>query len=288
MTFTRLLVLGETHAPENLAAHLASAGVLAVETGTENHVPASMEGTALQVSTSGATRLLNAGVELDLLSPGPGWLATVPGHLLGRRLICIRLGKLPSAWDGPGTFHLAEQEYGTHGFETNYPDPAAFLRKFNAPSYRSPNLQFGLHVIASTHVKYTDRYRVFITHGQMTASTRMAAKPHPRRHRQFFEGTAPDQTKAAEHFGQVVADATAWNQPPGFSIDVGTAPDGSWQLIKAAPAWAADPLEANPSGVVASILAAQEPGLGRWKWVPDELFQRILMPAYPASEATSN
>lgn len=282
MTFTRLLVLGPTHPPENLAAHLASSGALTVEAGTENHIPATMDGTALQVSTSGATRLLNAGVDLDLLSPGPGWLATVPGHLLGRRLICTRLGKLPSVWDGPGTFYLAEQEYGTLGFETSYPDPAAFLRKFNAPSYRSPNLQFGLRVIASTPVKYVDRYRIFIANGQVTASTRMTAKPHPRRARQFFEGTTPDQTKAAEHFGQAVADATAWNQPPGFSIDIGTAPDGSWQLIKAAPAWAADPLEANPAGVVTSILAAQEPAFGRWKWVPDELFQRIIFRSWPA------
>lgn len=283
MTFTRLLVLGQTHPPEAEAAHLASSGALPVRAGTYNHAPATMDGTALALSTAGATRLLNAGVGLDLLSPGPGWLATVPGHLLGRRLICTRLGKLSADWDGPGVFRLAEQEFGELGSEIRYQDPAAFLRKFNAPSHRSPNLQFGLHVIASTPVTYTDRYRIFIAKGQVTASTRMAVKPRPGRRREIFEGHTPDQTKAAEHFGQTVADATAWNQPPGFSIDVGPAPDGSWQLIKAAPAWAADPLEANPSGVVTSILAAQQPGFDHWKWVPDELFQRIMMPSYPAN-----
>jgi hypothetical protein len=282
MTFTRLLVLDRTHAPETEAAHLASAGMLPVQAGTYNHVPVSLDGTALAISTAGATRLLNAGVDLNLLSPGPVWLATVPGHLLGRKLICTRLGKLTSDWDGPGIFRLAEQQFGELGSEITYPDPAAFLGKFDRPALGSPNLQFGLRVIASTPVKYTDRYRIFITHGQVTASTRMAAKPRPGRRREFFEGTAPDQTKSAEHFGQAVADATSWKQPPGFSIDVGTATDGPWQLINAAPAWAADPLEANPSGVVASILAAQEPGIDSWKWIPDELFQRIIFRAWPA------
>ena len=111
----------------------------------------------------------------------------------------------------------------------------------------------------------------------------MATKPRPGRRREVFEGTEPDQSKAAEHFAQAVAEATAWYQPPGFSIDVGTAPDGSWQLIKAAPAWAADPLEANPSGVVTAILAAQQPGFDHWKWKPDELFRRIMTPSWPAA-----
>jgi hypothetical protein len=281
VTFTRLLVLGQTHAPATEGAHLASAGMLPVETGTYNHIP-DLNGAALSISTAGATRLFNAGVDLGLLSPGPGWLATVPGHLLGRRLICTRLGKLAADWDGPGIFRLAEQEFGELGGEIRYPDPAAFLRKFDAPSYRSPNLQIGLHVIASAPVEYTDRYRIFVANGQVSASTRMAAKPRAGRRRQFFEGTAPGQTTAAEHFAQAVVDSTVWHQPPGFCIEVGTTPDCSWQLIKAAPAWAADPLKANPSGVVASILAAQQPDYDHWKWAPDALFRRIIFPSWPA------
>lgn len=287
MTYSQLLVLGDSHTPEDLAAHLASAGALPVETGTSNHVP-DMDGTALWVNTAGATRLRNAGVDLALLSPGPLWMNTVPGHLLGRRLGCTTLGELASRWEGPGTFRLAEQEYGTHGFETTYPDPAAFIRRFDSPTHRGPNLQFGLHVIASTPVDYTDRYRIFISHGRITASTRMAAKPKPGRLRQFYEGTATDQTASAEHFARGVVFATAAHQPPGFSIEVGTAPDVSWQLIKAAPAWVADPLDANPSGAVTSILASQEPGHGHWKWVPDEMFQRTIFRSWPAPADDSN
>jgi hypothetical protein len=51
MTFTRLLVLGESHAPEKAAAHLASSGVLKVEA-APGRVPTTMEGTALWVNTS--------------------------------------------------------------------------------------------------------------------------------------------------------------------------------------------------------------------------------------------
>lgn len=281
MTFTRLLVLGDSHPPENMAAHLASAGALKVEAGTSNHIP-DLTDTALWVDTKGATRLRNAGVELGLLSPGPGWLSTVPGHLLGRRVVCTTLGKLSRDWDGPGIFRLAEQQYGTLGSENHHPNPAAFIKQFERPRGRSANLQFGTRVIASAGVTYVDRYRIFVASGEVAASTRMSLRSGSGRRRRFFEGSTPDQTSAAEHFAQLVVDATVWHQPPGFAIEVGQTADGAWQLIHATPAWAADPLEANPSGAVAAILAGQQTDHDHWKWTPDELFQRIIFPSWPA------
>jgi hypothetical protein len=114
VTFTRLLVLGQTHPPETEAAHLASAGMLPVQAGISNVLP-DLDGAALWVRTGGATRLLNAGAKLDLLSPGPTWLNTVPGHLLGRKLICTTVGELEKKWQGYGIFRLPEQQYGAMG-----------------------------------------------------------------------------------------------------------------------------------------------------------------------------
>ncbi|WP_432394962.1 hypothetical protein ACRQ5B_14320 [Pseudarthrobacter sp. L19] len=72
------------------------------------------------------------------------------------------------------------------------------------------------------------------------------------------------------------ANSTVWHQPPGFVIEGGLSADGSWHLISAGPSWSAAYHLSNPSGVVASILAGQEPGNDLWKWVPDELFQRRI------------
>lgn len=281
MTFTRLIVLGDSHPPENMAAHLTSAGTLNVEAGTSNRIP-DLTDAALWVDTSGATRLHNAGIGLDLLSPGPGWLSTVPGHLLGRRVLCTTLGKLTTLWEGEGVFRLAEQKYGVLGTAKAYAGPAAFIRQFEQTRSGSPNLQFGARIIASAPVTYKDRYRIFIANGEISASTRMAVKSKPGQRREYYLGNAPDQIDAAEHFAQKVIDGTVWHQPPGFAIEVGQAADGSWQLIHATPSWSADPLEGNPSGVVAAVLAAQVPDYHHWKWTPDEMFQRIIFPSWPA------
>lgn len=284
MTYTRLLVLGQTHAPDAEAAHLASAGMLRVQAGTYNHVPASMVGAALAISTAGATRLLMAGVDLPLLSPGPAWLSTVPGHFLGRKLVCTTLGRFRQDWQGYGEIRLAEHRHGLLGYEGGFYSPEFFIHQLTRHRTRSPFNVFleDIHVIASVPVKYTDRYRVFIANGEISASTRLTAVQDGRRNL-AYEGTAADQTKAAEHFARKVVDATVWHQPPGFRIDVGTAPDGSWQLISAGPSWDAEFLEANPTGVVSSILAGQAPDYAHWKWTPDEFFRRSMMPAYPAA-----
>jgi hypothetical protein len=282
MTYHRLLVLGDSHAPERAAAHLASSGVLKVEA-APGRVPASMEGTALWAATSTATSIRNAGVDLPLLSPGPSWLSTVPGNFLGRKLVCTTVGRLRQDWQGHGVIRLAEQQFGILGYERVPCAPETFIELVRRHHSRSAALVEGVHVIASAPVEYTDRYRVFITNGEISASTRIAASQNPGKRTDAYEGPDDDQTTAAEHFAQKVIGATVWHQPPGFRIDVGTAKDGAWQLISAGPSWSAPYYAANPTGVVNAILAGQAPGHDHWKWVPDELFQRTIFRAWPAA-----
>ncbi|MET4143906.1 ATP-grasp domain-containing protein [Arthrobacter sp. UYCo732] len=281
MTYTRLLVLGDSHAPEKAAAHLASAGVLPVQA-TTGRIPSNLEGTAMWVATGNATSIRNAGVDLPLLSPGPSWLATVPGNLLCRKLICTTVGQLVNEWHGPGVIRLAEQQYGILGFERVYNDPRSFIAQVGKYHHRVSDLVAGVHVVVSTPVTYTDRYRVFIANGEISASTRIAASPNPGKRTDAYEGNSPDRTAAALHFAQKVIDATVWYQPPGFRIDVGATEDGAWQLISSGPSWSADFHEANPTGVVNAILAGQATDYDHWKWTPDDLFRRTIFRAWPA------
>lgn len=283
MTFTRLLVLGDSHAPERAAAHLASSGVLSVQAGTSNHVPATMEGTALWVGTDGATRLLNAGIQLPLLSLGPAWLSTVPGHLLGRRVLCTTIKELLAGWNGPGMFRLAEQRYGSASAEKVYSGPASFAAEVGKYHHRLGDLVAAVQVIASVPVQYVDRYRIFIADGELSASTRVAAVPSQGKRDDAYEGTEEDRTAAAEHFAQIVLDATVWHQPPGFRIDVGLTAGGTWQLISAGPSWAANFHLANPTGVLNSVLSGQAPDYDHWQWLPDALFRRVVFRSWPIS-----
>jgi hypothetical protein len=283
MIYTRLLVLGDSHAPERAAAHLASSGVLKVEA-APGRIPADLDGTALWAATGTATSIRNAGVDLPLLSPGPSWLSTVPGHFLGRKLVCTTVGRLHQDWQGHGVIRLAEQQFGILGYERTPCAPEAFIEQVRKYHSRSADLVERVHVIASAPVEYTDRYRVFIANGEISASTRVAASQNPGKRSDAYEGPdGHDQTTAAEHFSQKVIDATVWHQPPGFRIDVGTTADGSWQLISSGPSWSASYHEANPTGVVNAILAGQAPDYDHWKWVPDELFQRSIFRAWPAA-----
>jgi hypothetical protein len=158
-------------------------------------------------------------------------------------------------------FRLAEQKHGTISEEKVYNDPASFVAEVGKYRYRQLDLVAGAHVIASAPVEYVDRYRVFIADGELSASTRIATSTRPGKRDDAFEGNDDDRTAAAEHFAQIVLDATLWHQPPGFRIDVGLTTEGSWQLIRAGPSWAADFHLANPTGVVNSILSGQAPGL---------------------------
>lgn len=285
MTFTRLLVLGDTHPPEAAAKHLASSGMLPVEAGTRARMPSTLDGIALWAETKVATSLRNGGFRLPLLSPGPSWLSTVPGHLLGRRVLCTTIGQLQSKWNGPGLFRLAEQQYGGLGFDTFHNNPASFIAEAGKYRHHAREMVAALHVIASAPVDYVDRYRVFIAGDDATASTRIDATIRPGKRTDAYEGNDEDRAAAALHFAQVVLDGTVWHRPPGFVIDVGLTTDGAWHLIGAGPSWAAQHHLANPSGVVTSILAGQAPDYDHWKWVPDELFQRSIFRAWPAAAA---
>lgn len=286
MTFTRLLILGDTHPPEAAAKHLASSGMLPVQAGTRARMPATLDGVALWAETKVATSLRNGGFRLPLLSPGPSWLSTVPGHLLGRRVLCTTLGQLQDKWKGPGLFRLAEQQHGGLGFDTFHNDPASFIAEAGKYRHHSRDLVAALNVIASTPVEYVDLYRVFISGDSISASTRIDATIRPGKRTDDYEGSDEDRTVAALHFAQMVLDGTTWHRPPGFSFDVGLTAEGSWQLISAAPSWSAQHHLANPSGVVASILAGQAPDYDHWKWIPDELFQRSIFPSWAAGLAS--
>jgi hypothetical protein len=75
-----------------------------------------------------------------------------------------------------------------------------------------------------------------------------------------------------------VVDAVGDNQPPGYTLDVGTDAEGNWSVIEANAAWSSNPYHCEAAGVMTSVLAAQQPGHDRWRWQPDQVFLERARP----------
>lgn len=62
-------------------------------------------------------------------------------------------------------------------------------------------------------------------------------------------------------------------------LDVGLLRDGSWAVVEANTSWSSNPYHADPTGVVASVLAAQGPESDpRWAWRSDPAIDRFARP----------
>lgn len=262
-----------------VARDLAAAGSIEVRSSLGLDLP-EMDGTALWASWSWALRLRASGVEHPFLSPGPHWLTTVPQRFLGRRVWSGTLADMP--YQGPvDTFYkLAEHKHsgvpaGVHLGRGAF--KRAVIRAFAGADVE------GLHFIGSEPVEYRREYRCFIAHGKVTAASF---------YRCFLPGIAEStveitwdayesaadrrypagSTAEAVLFAQEVVDAMGSGQPPGYVLDVGTDDQGNWSVIEANAAWSSNIYHADPAGVIASILASQEPGHPEWVWAPDEVF----------------
>ena len=262
---------------------LASADTFEIRATVGLDIPA-MDGTALWCSGSWAMRLLKSGRSHPFLSAGPDWLSRVPERFLRRRVWTGTLDALESAHGPHKAFYkLSEHK---HALAPAGPaeGPQAFLEMVSA-AFGHPGLQDGggagvggLHCTWSELMDYRREYRCFIAHGKVTAASEYIRRV-PGIHGADVEitwdaythGGYPDTAEAAA-FAQEVADAMGADQPPGYSLDVGTDAAGNYSVIEANAAWSSGIYNAPRAGVIESLLASQEPGYDDWLWRPDELF----------------
>ena len=138
----------------------------------------------------------------------------------------------------------------------------------------------GSHVVLSEVVEFTAEYRCFIAPGTHGAPTVVAASAY------LVDGQtwdawespaeAPDPAEAAVFAQRVARTVVA---PPGYVLDVGRLADGTWVVVEANASWSSNPYHCDPAGVVASILAAQDPnGDQRWVWRSDPAIDRFARP----------
>lgn len=266
-----------------LARDLASAGTIPVRASLGLDDPALDGRTAVWSSGAWALRLLQSGTPHPFLAAGANWLSTVPGKFLGRRVWTGTADRIPGSFTGPVFCKLSEHKHSRVPASI-YPRLDVFAAQLDRA------LESGVETVSVTvsePVSFHREYRCFIAHGQVTAASfYLSTVPGVRGSDvqitwdAFTRAKSPDAAAAAA-FAQTVADALGTNQPPGYTLDVGTGPDGDFSVIEANAAWSSNIYHADPRGVIASVLAAQAPGFSRWTWKPDEYFLNRSRPLPP-------
>jgi len=148
---------------------------------------------------------------------------------------------------------------------------AAFVAEATAAG-----VQDASQVVLSQAVAFTHEYRCFVAPGAGGNPTVVASSAY------LIDGQtwdswecaadAPDPSEAAA-FAQLVVDDTAG--PAGYVLDVGRLADGSWAVVEPNASWSSNPYHCEPAGVVASVLAAQDPAAdSRWAWTSDPAIDR--------------
>lgn len=268
-----------------VARDLAAGTDLPVEHDLGLDVPARTAGTAWWAPHRFIARLaVTPGVtQPALASPGPGWVTTVDPRWLGRRVWAGHLRDVADSalWaadftDGVTVFakaaeikldRLPARAYGTAG---------GFLGDAEQAGLTPESW-----VVLSEVVAFTEEYRCFIAPGPRTGRPRVVASSPYLIDGQTWDAwetrdQAPDTAEAAA-FAQAVVDDTAG--PAGYVLDVGRTADETWLVVEPNASWSSNPYHCDPAGVVASVLAAQDPaGDLAWAWRSDPYMARFARP----------
>lgn len=233
-----------------------------------------------------AIQVLNTGIELpQLLSPTPGWLAGLPAEWKGREVGTLLKRDIPR-------FFVQHPEYledhpqvvlSVPGEHTELIPP----RVLDTGRLASGDLA-GFESLPDDVLLQLDEMlpcvvevRCWVAEGTVTTATAyrigMVGWDSALFLEMLFNAEGQQLQQRAVEFAQGLAQDLANQAPPGYAIDIGVTLDGICTALRAWPAWSAEPLSADPSGVFAALIAAHdfEHRHAQWRWNPDRrVYQR--------------
>lgn len=215
-----------------------------------------------------ATRLVCAGIRMDLCAPGPAWLAEVPDGLTGRP---VWAGTLRGIHQAPraGFAKLAEAKLPDLPARW-YDDTADFARAAAAAGVPG-----GSWVqVSPVRLDLVEEHRAFVLAGAVRAASPYLLAGGSTWEPGFDEREDLHHAEARD-FAQDVADELGGLQPGAYALDVGLCASGRWVVVEANPAWCSGTYGANLPDVVDTVVASSltAPGAagshGSWAWRPD-------------------
>lgn len=242
-----------------------------------------------------AAQVLAAGIELpQLLAPDAGWVATLDRQWLNREVGTLRKVDVPR-------FFAKHPQYLTDHPQVVVSAPAEHTDLLSPQILKSVDLAQGnlgpFDRLPDASMLQLDEMlacvvevRFWIADGQVTAAAPYRIGMVGWESTLFMEMLLNAQgqeltQKAADAAVEVAATVSG---PPGYAIDLGVTLDGTVTVLRAWPAWAADPLHADPLGVFMAITAAHdfENAAPQWRWSPDmAVYDRAVQESDPPTES---
>lgn len=241
-----------------------------------------------------AVQVLRAGIDLpQLTAPTPGWLAKLPQRFLNRQVGTLRKCDIPRYY---AKHPQAVEEHprvvlSPPGENTDLLPPAVV----DAVDLAAAELPPGYADLPENTLLQIDQMlpcvvevRVWVANGEVAAHAPyrlgMVGWDSGLFLEMLFNAEGQALIQGALDAAQVIAREV--DGPPGYALDLGVTVDGTVTVLRVWPAWAADPLHAEPVGVMAALIAAHDfDGVDyEWRWTPDlNLYHRGV--AAPADDA---
>jgi len=257
--------------------------------------PATADQTLWWMSQDWAVQILKADVALpQLTAPDAGWVAALDRKWLNRKVGTLRKVDVPR-------FFAKHPDYLTKHPQVVVSVPGEHTDLFLPQVLNTEDLAQGnlgaFDRLPDASLLQLDEMlpcvvevRFWIADGQVTASAPYRVGMIGWESPLFMEMLLNVQgqelaQKAADAAKELAATVSG---PPGYAIDVGVTVEGTITVLRAWPAWAADPLHAEAVGVFSAITAAHdfEHAAPQWRWAPDlAVYDRAVPKTDPPTES---
>lgn len=270
--------------PFKVVTHKSSVVVPLAPFGGTQDVGISVDGdTAAQtlwwMPADWAVQVLNAGIELpQLTAPTPGWIAGLPDRFLHRQVGTLRKCDIPKYYEKHPQAAEAHPQVvlSIPGENTEMTPPQVVEAEMLAQGALPPafsRLPDATLLQLDQMLACVVEVRCWIAHGDVTASAPyrlgMVAWDSSLFLEMLFNAEGQKLTEGAVDAAKVIAKEV--DGPPGYAIDLGVTVDGIVTVLRTWPAWAVEPLHADPTGVFAALAASHDFDHvnQKWRWSPD-------------------
>lgn len=212
-----------------------------------------------------AARLQRVGHALELVAPGPYWLAQIPQSLTQRTVSSATVEEF-LAMEPARKFFIKPAEAKIEGFEAawrDFSETREIINKLNIPL--GTFLQWSDKLIDINH-----EYRFYVLDGRVITGSSYLVDGVT-----HYDGADNSKFDEAAEFAQYAVSSIA-NQPSAYVIDVGIdVTTNSWLVIEGNPAWCSGIYGSDPEKVIRVIERAchciQDDK--NYLWIPDAFFK---------------
>lgn len=243
------------------------------------------------MSQDWAVQVLQAGIALpQLTAPTPGWVAGLDRKWLNREVGTLLKRDIPR-------FFAQHPQYRENHPQVVVSIPAEHTELIPDRVLSSEQLAAGemaglddlpedLLLQIDAMMACVVEVRCWIAHGELTVACPyrlgMIGWDSNLFLEMLFNTQGQELTQTAARFAQELAASV--EGPPGYAVDIGITLEGTPSVLRSWPAWAVDPLSADPVAVFAALAASHDFDQAHqdWRWTPD-----LRVYARPVEEPSS-